>query len=107
MYNTKFYPIETLTFTSLVLNSKGKNYKELKSTWTQDYEDNHWAEDSIFLERNSRNFVPRIERINANAEAICDVLRAHPRGKHRLPCDCLKAQSNCFDSEACVLPQVQ
>ncbi|KAF2641363.1 cystathionine gamma-synthase-like protein [Massarina eburnea CBS 473.64] len=66
---------------SLVLNPKGKNYKELKRTWTLDYEDNHWAEDSIFLERNSRDFVSRIERINANAEAICDVLRANPRVK--------------------------
>lgn len=65
---------------SLVLNPKGKHYDELKRTWTQDYEDNHWAEDSIFLERNSRDFVSRIERINTNAEAICDVLRAHPRG---------------------------
>ncbi|KAF1956543.1 cystathionine gamma-synthase-like protein [Byssothecium circinans] len=64
---------------SLVLNPKGKNYKELKHTWTLDYEDNHWAEDSIFLERNSRDFVSRIERINANAEAICEVLRSHPR----------------------------
>ncbi|PVI06994.1 cystathionine gamma-synthase [Periconia macrospinosa] len=66
---------------SLVLNPKGKHYNELKQTWSRDYEDNHWAEDSIFLERNSRDFVSRIERININAEAICDVLRAHPRVK--------------------------
>lgn len=71
----------SLIFHSLVLNPKSKNYKELKQTWGQDYEDNHWAEDSIFLERNSRDFVSRIERINGNAEAICDILRAHPRGK--------------------------
>jgi cystathionine gamma-synthase len=66
---------------SLVLNPKAKQYKELKRTWTEDYEDNHWAEDSIFLERNSRDFVTRIERINTNAEAICGVLQAHPRGE--------------------------
>ena len=30
------------------------------------------------MERNSRHFVSRIERINDNAEAICDVLRVHP-----------------------------
>jgi cystathionine gamma-synthase len=54
----------------------------LKKIWNQDYVDNHWAEDSIFLERNSRDFVSRIERIGINAEAICDVLTAHPRGKH-------------------------
>lgn len=66
---------------SLVLNPKSKNYKVLKRAWDETYEDNHWAEDSIFLERNSRDFVSRIERINANAEAICEVLLAHPRVK--------------------------
>ncbi|KAF1362412.1 cystathionine gamma-synthase-like protein [Lizonia empirigonia] len=65
----------------LVLNPKAKNYKLLKQQWTEDYEDNHWAEDSIFLERNSRNFVSRIDRIGTNAEAICDILSAHPRVK--------------------------
>ena len=72
--------LDMLTHPSLVLNPKSKNYDLLKRTWTADYEDNHWAEDSIFLERNSRDFVSRIERIGTNAEAICDVLSAHPRG---------------------------
>ena len=44
------------------------------------HEDNYWAEDAIFMERNSRDFVSRIERININAEAICEVLNAHNRG---------------------------
>lgn len=74
-------PFRVLTPSSLVLNPKAKSYKMLKSAWNSDYEDNHWAEDSIFLERNSRDFVSRIERINANAEAICDVLLADPRGR--------------------------
>ncbi|KAI4955761.1 hypothetical protein J4E91_001622 [Alternaria rosae] len=65
----------------LVLNPKAKNYALLKRTWEEDYEDNHWAEDSIFLERNSRDFVSRIDRIGTNAEAICDVLSGHPRVK--------------------------
>lgn len=65
----------------LILNPKSKRYDVLKRRWNEDYEDLHWAEDSIFLERNSRDFVSRIERINANAEAICDVLLAHPRVK--------------------------
>lgn len=46
----------------------------------QDFEDNHWAEDSIFLERNSRDFVPRIEKMNVNAEAVCNLLQSHPKG---------------------------
>jgi cystathionine beta-lyase/cystathionine gamma-synthase len=70
-----------LTLFSLVLNPKAKSYRKLKDTWDSDYVDNQWAEDSIFLERNSRDFVSRIDRIGTNAEAICDVLSAHPRGK--------------------------
>jgi len=72
-----------LTTYSLVLNPKAANYRKLKDTWNEDYVDNQWAEDSIFLERNSRDFVSRIDRIGVNAEAICDVLSAHPRGKSR------------------------
>lgn len=34
------------------------------------------------MERNSRDFVSRIDRINSGAEAICEVLQAHPRGKY-------------------------
>jgi cystathionine gamma-synthase len=30
------------------------------------------------MERNSRDFVRRIDRVNANAEVICAVLAAHP-----------------------------
>jgi cystathionine gamma-synthase len=69
-----------LTSSRLILNPKAQNYALLKKTWDTDYVDNHWAEDSIFLERNSRDFVSRIERIGINAEAICDVLTSHPRG---------------------------
>lgn len=47
----------------------------------EDYEDNYWLEDAIFMERNSRDYVMRIERINENAEVICDVLKASPLGK--------------------------
>lgn len=65
-----------------MLNPASKNYQTLKQAWNEDYQDNHWAEDSIFLERNSRDFVSRIERVNLNAEAICEVLRAHPRGQY-------------------------
>lgn len=46
-----------------------------------EYEDNYWAEDALFMERNSRDFVSRIARINTNAEAICDCLRASGHGQ--------------------------
>ncbi|KAF8866078.1 PLP-dependent transferase [Acephala macrosclerotiorum] len=61
-----------------ILNPRGRYYQALKKIAASDYEDNYWAEDVIFMERNSRHFVSRIERINENAEAICDILRAHP-----------------------------
>lgn len=46
----------------------------------EDYEDNYWLEDAIFMERNSRDFASRIQRINMNAEAICNELRDSPIG---------------------------
>ncbi|KAI9680781.1 MAG: Structural maintenance of chromosomes protein 6 [Caeruleum heppii] len=59
---------------SAVLNPTGRYYDTLKQTNRIEYEDCYWAEDVLFLERNSRDFVSRIGRINANAEAICRTL---------------------------------
>ncbi|KAI9822362.1 MAG: hypothetical protein M1827_000081 [Pycnora praestabilis] len=66
---------------SSVLNPRGHYYDLLRQTLAVEYEDNYWAEDVLFMERNSRDFVSRIERININAEAICGVLRASSRTK--------------------------
>jgi cystathionine gamma-synthase len=66
---------------SAVLNPKGRIYRQLKQTWDDQYEDNYWAEDAIVMERNSRDFVSRSDRINRNAEAICDLLLSHPKGR--------------------------
>jgi cystathionine beta-lyase/cystathionine gamma-synthase len=63
-----------------ILNPHGRHYSILKQAWRTHYEDNYWAEDALFMERNSRDFISRAERVNVNAEAICSVLRAHPRG---------------------------
>jgi cystathionine gamma-synthase len=60
-----------------ILNPCGQYYKALKDVSGKRYEDNYWAEDVIFMERNSRDFISRIERINRNAEAICDILGTH------------------------------
>ncbi len=67
--------------TSSIFNPNGKYYHELKTTLNKEFEDNYWAEDAIFMERNSRNFVSRMERINVNAEAICQTLMASPVGR--------------------------
>jgi cystathionine gamma-synthase len=63
---------------STILNPRGRYYQSLKKIANAQFEDNYWAEDVIFLERNSRHFVSRIERINDNSELICDILMKHP-----------------------------
>ena len=63
---------------STILNPKGRYYMVLKDALESKYEDNYWAEDAVFMERNSRDFVKRIERINYNAETICDLLKESP-----------------------------
>ena len=70
----------TIRFASLILNPKGSHYALLKKDLKAEYKDNLWAEDAIFLERNSRDFISRIQRINANAEAVYELLLSHPRG---------------------------
>lgn len=73
-----------LTPFSAILNTQRQFYAQLKDFMAQDFEDNHWAEDSIFLERNSRDFVPRIEKMNVNAEAVCNILQSHPKGTYTI-----------------------
>lgn len=63
---------------SAILNPRSQYYHLLKQVANALYEDNYWAEDVMFMERNSRHFVSRIERINENAELICDILKSHP-----------------------------
>jgi cystathionine gamma-synthase len=62
---------------SAILSPEGRYYPQLKCAFEADYEDNYWAEDIMFMERNSRDFVTRIKKINDNAEAICNVLQGH------------------------------
>jgi cystathionine gamma-synthase len=59
---------------SAILNPRGQYYTALKDLFVKSYEDNYWAEDVMFMERNSRDFISRIERINRNAEMVCDML---------------------------------
>lgn len=66
---------------SAILNTAGPYYHLLKRTWEREYEDTVWPEDGVFLERNSRDFVQRIAKINHTAEALCDALKAHPKVK--------------------------
>ncbi|KAL4970840.1 PLP-dependent transferase [Aspergillus stella-maris] len=63
---------------SAILNPEGRYYPQLEETFKTNYEDTYWPEDIIFMERNSRDFITRIRKINDNAEAICRILQAHP-----------------------------
>ncbi|GKZ22554.1 hypothetical protein AbraIFM66951_006461 [Aspergillus brasiliensis] len=65
---------------SAILNPQGRYYHSLKKAYEADHEgnNNYWAEDIIFMERNSRDFIKRIKKINHTAEAICDLLKSHP-----------------------------
>ncbi|KAL1851777.1 Cystathionine gamma-synthase [Paecilomyces lecythidis] len=63
---------------SAVLNPHGPFYRDLKDTFEAEYEDLVWAEDAVFLERNSRDFISRIEKINTTTEAVTDLLKASP-----------------------------
>lgn len=61
-----------------ILNPNSQYYSALKAFVQKEFEDTYWPEDVIFMERNSRDFVARIDRVNTNAEAICRVLKDHP-----------------------------
>ncbi|ROT37924.1 cystathionine gamma-synthase [Sodiomyces alkalinus F11] len=66
---------------SAILNPAGRYYTAVKAAYTENYEDTYWAEDVVFMERNSRDFQSRIERTNRNSEVLCDLLSTHPSVK--------------------------
>ncbi|CAI7574196.1 unnamed protein product [Penicillium viridicatum] len=63
---------------SAVLNPHAQYYAAIKETYKREYEDIYWAEDAVFLERNSRDFIARIEQINATSENITAMLKESP-----------------------------
>ncbi len=66
---------------SAVFNPGSRYYAALKAAAVEEFEDTYWAEDVIFMERNSRDFASRMHRVNVNAEAIAKVLAQHPSVK--------------------------
>lgn len=69
---------------SLVLNPARKHYASLKARLITRYEDTYFDEDAIFMERNSRNFIQRAAKIDANTERVCDLLHAASQ-QHQSP----------------------
>ena len=86
---------------SLVLNPSSRHYLTLKTLVTTICEDNTWCEDLVFLERNSRNFVERIKKINQNTEFVADLLKAHPYGESF---KLLFFSINSYFSDMCMFP---
>ncbi|KAI0198678.1 pyridoxal phosphate-dependent transferase [Astrocystis sublimbata] len=87
---------------SIILNPSGKFYTSLKTSMAAVFEDNYWCEDVMFMERNSRDFVTRIDRVNVNAETISDALQAHPLVDKVFYPKCNASRAN---YEACRLPK--
>jgi cystathionine gamma-synthase len=63
---------------SLVLNPNSPRVGRLREPLAEEYEDLLDPEDAAVLERNSRDCVDRVRRINQTAERLCEVLRTHP-----------------------------
>lgn len=70
-------PLSLVNICSAVLNPHGQYYKQLTLAIREEYEDNYWAEDAIYMERNSRDFVSRSERINQNSNIVCQMLQSN------------------------------
>ena len=62
---------------SAVLNPLSRRYRELKSAIGANFTDTYFPADAAIMEVNSRDFASRVERANANAEAVCDLLKRH------------------------------
>jgi cystathionine gamma-synthase len=63
---------------SLMVNPGRPGAGQLREALAEEYEDLLDAEDAAVLERNSRDCVERVRRINQTAERLCDALRTHP-----------------------------
>jgi cystathionine gamma-synthase len=63
---------------SLILNARSPLYADLEAHLRSTAEQMLWWEDAEVLERNSRDFPDRMQRINQGAERVCDALRKHP-----------------------------
>ncbi|EPQ31560.1 uncharacterized protein PFL1_00893 [Pseudozyma flocculosa PF-1] len=59
---------------SMVLNPRSRHFDRLRRALAAHYQDTFFDEDALFLERNSRDFVKRIVKIDENTRALTDML---------------------------------
>lgn len=63
---------------SLVLNPQSPLYERLKHYLDREYENLLWPEDALYLERNSRDFEERSNKVNSNSLAVVDLFQRSP-----------------------------
>ncbi|RXW21214.1 hypothetical protein EST38_g4641 [Candolleomyces aberdarensis] len=61
---------------SLISNPQSRHYNALKTKLSSTYEDVYFDKDTIYMERNIRDFTKCIQLIDSNAEAACDFHRS-------------------------------
>ncbi|KAK4687405.1 hypothetical protein P7C73_g2720, partial [Tremellales sp. Uapishka_1] len=72
---------------SLILNPNGPHYEVLKRAMAEEYEDNYYPEDAIYMERNSRDYRSRIKRVNDNASLVTDYLYSRSLADQSTPAE--------------------
>lgn len=75
---------------SLVLTPHSRHYQALKATLEEHYEDLYFAEDAVYMERNSRDFRTRIATINDRAYDLTEMLYEWSQMDGRAPSSVLK-----------------
>ncbi|KAL1410361.1 Cystathionine gamma-synthase [Vanrija albida] len=72
---------------SLILNPAQKSYEALKAVQKEQYEDAYYAEDAVYMERNSRDYRSRIKRVNDNAYDVTGYLYSRSLADTTSPAD--------------------
>jgi cystathionine gamma-synthase len=63
---------------ALTLNRASPHHAVFQAFLEQHADHELWWEDAVALERNSRDVVPRVQKMSANASALAAFLRGHP-----------------------------
>jgi len=66
----------------LIANPESKIYDKVIEIINNNFINDSYYDDLDILEKNSRDFIDRIQQINSNAEFICDFLRSHDEIEH-------------------------